>query len=536
MNPNTKGARLHEANAFVRLCALLCQPYIVDSLPTGEHIKLMKQSIQESSDFIAFHKLGNTKIEKLLNVKKSTFWDMLDDIAVDHLAYKLKDKHKQLRADISLSLDAYNFLRDFSLYMRTDSEASQQRIISKVGIVAPEVAKFFAQETDDNSEQQALLEQAKTLIRKMTGISANVLTIEQAAKCRANSPELYTKYRKIMLQVSKLTKNAVQTYIRSNGGLVKVNDLIAYLDSIEYKHNYPNFDGYIDEKQFYTKYKEPLAGPPTGEVLMNPQYKKGSSQYVFKCKAPGAKTYQTVYTVDALTKARASKFDAVLKSVSKIGKVRAKWLRDVKASRELGIITELAYLTCARIGTLGNETDGKPTYGLSTLLAKHARIKGNTLTLSYPGKKGVKQKHIIKADDASTRQIIKFFEDILPELNPSDRIFDVNGTMVNKYIRALGLDISVHKFRTLRGTVLMSEELENQMARLAKNPAEKTVHEAFKKAATTVAKLLGHYNSTANGVKLSTATSIKNYIDPSVCIAFFDKYEVRLPSILEKLQ
>lgn len=535
MNSNTKGVKLQEANAFVRLCALLCQPYIVDDLPTADHIKLLKRSIEESSDFVAFHKLGGPKIRKLLTVKKSTFWDLLDDVAVEHLANKLKEKSKELHADASLSLDAYNFLKDYSIYMRTDSENALNRIMNKVGLVAPDAARFFVQDTNDSKEQQALLAQAKTLIRKMTGISANVLTIEQAAKCRANYPEAYSKYRKIMLQVSKLTKNVVQSYLRTNG-MTKVNDLIAYLDSINYHHNYTPFDGYIDERGYYTKYKELLAGPPTGEVLMNPQYKKGSSQYVFKCKARGARTFQTVYTAEAVSKARADKFDAVLKSVSKIGNVRKKWLRDVKGSRELGIITELAYLTCARIGTLGNETDGKPTYGLTTLLAKHAKVKSNTLTLSYNGKKGVKQKHIVKGDSPTNKQIIEFFEDRLATLKPSERIFTVNGTMVNKYIRALGLDISVHKFRTLRGTVLMSEELENQTARLAKNPSEKSVLEAFKKAASNVAKLLGHYNSTASGIKLSTTTSIKNYIDPSVCIAFFDKYEVRLPSLLEKLQ
>lgn len=535
MNSNTKGAKLKEADAFVSLMALLCQPYIIDDLPTADHIKLLRRNVEECMDFISFHKLGVSTVRRLLTVKKSTFWDTLDAVAVDNLAVKIKDKIKQLRADSSLSLDDFNFIKDCSLYLRTDSEAALNRIVDKVGRVAPDAARFYAMTATDTAEQEALLAQAKTLIRKMTKISANVLTIEQAAQCRAKYPEDYAKYRKIMLQVSKMTKNVVQSYLRQNG-MSKVNDLIAYLDSIGYHHNYTAFDGYIDEKGYYTKFKEPLNGVPTGEILMNPSYKKGSSQYVFKCKARGAKTYQTIYTKGAVAKSRADKFDATVKSVDKINKVRTKWQRDVKANRELGIITELAYLTCARIGTLGNETDGKPTYGLSTLLGKHAKVKGNVLTLTYNGKKGVKQKHNIKADTPITKTIVKWFDNRLDKIGSNDRIFSVNGTMVNKYIRALGLDISVHKFRTLQGTVLMKEQLDLATNKLAKNPSEKSVLEAFKKANTEVAKLLGHYNSTSSGVKLSTATSLKNYIDPSICIAFFDKYEVRLPSILERLK
>jgi DNA topoisomerase IB len=183
----------------------------------------------------------------------------------------------------------------------------------------------------------------------------------------------------------------------------------------------------------------------------------------------------------------------------------------------------------ARIGGLNNEKDGKPTYGLSTLQVRHANVNKGTLILSYDGKDGIHQRHVIKPDTDEKKRIIAIVERLMRGKGRSDPLWtDPNGKRIdagrfNAYLKSLKIPITAHKFRHIRGTLLMSDLIAK--ARIAKDAPQNEVEAGVKKLATRVGELLGH----KSGDKVTPATAIKAYIVPSVIAAFFKSRGLRVP-------
>ena len=292
----------------------------------------------------------------------------------------------------------------------------------------------------------------------------------------------------------------------------------------------------MDDNQFYTLFEEPLQASPV-KVVMNPNYKKGSSEYVAKYKAPGAKNYQMLYTKAANLQAQLDKFDRVGQTIEQLSDARTKWLKDFKGSnREVAILVELLYLTQGRIGAVGNQTDNKPTYGLSTIQARHLKSVGSGIRISYVGKKGAKQIHQIDPVDTTSKFLVSYLRNRMESVDKTtDNIFSIGiAPKVNAYLKSsLGLSITAHKFRTIRGTLLMKELLDDIIANNGPRTSEAKLTALFKKASEQVGAILGHTNKTADGVKITGTTALKSYINPDVCISFFRHYNIRLPKKFE---
>lgn len=208
----------------------------------------------------------------------------------------------------------------------------------------------------------------------------------------------------------------------------------------------------------------------------------------------------------AHTEAQAiAKFERVKAYASEAPRVKATLERQlgdpsvVGRQRDLAALTYLISQTGMRVGSK-RETGAKvKAYGASTLLAKHAKVKGDTVSFSYTGKKGVARKVNIK-----NPEIAKFISEKRDKLKPNDPLFSVSGSAVSGVLRQItGNDkFKTHDMRTHVGTALAASLLSKQG-----KPRNKKSHKAKIKAISErVAKTLGN----------SPSEALKSYIDPFV--------------------
>jgi DNA topoisomerase-1 len=130
--------------------------------------------------------------------------------------------------------------------------------------------------------------------------------------------------------------------------------------------------------------------------------------------------------------------------------------KDFDERKVLAICLQVMQKTLIRIG---NESYKKTygSYGLSTLKDNHFKENGSKSTLSFVGKKGVKQE--VQLNDKTLAQLVKKCKDI-----PGQELFQfytkgkahksVDSGMINNYIREItGSDFTAKDFRTWGGTL-----------------------------------------------------------------------------------
>lgn len=130
--------------------------------------------------------------------------------------------------------------------------------------------------------------------------------------------------------------------------------------------------------------------------------------------------------------------------------------RDMDERKVLAISVSLMEKTLIRIG---NESYKQlyGSYGLSTLRDKHIKINGNSMKLSFKGKKGVL--HDIDLNDRVLARLVKKCRDI-----PGQELFQyytpggdrrsIDSGMINRYIKEITCcDFTAKDFRTWFGTL-----------------------------------------------------------------------------------
>ena len=108
------------------------------------------------------------------------------------------------------------------------------------------------------------------------------------------------------------------------------------------------------------------------------------------------------------------------------------------------------------------DKDGKPikeyvkTYGITTILGKHAKVNGNKVTLDFLGKKGVR--NVVTVSDSSlSRELIRRKK----EGGPNRTLLNITSSTVNAYLkRVSGRDLTAKNFRTYHGTRIGLEALD----------------------------------------------------------------------------
>lgn len=155
------------------------------------------------------------------------------------------------------------------------------------------------------------------------------------------------------------------------------------------------------------------------------------------------------------------KYFRLLEFGKALPKARKRIIKDLKRKdfdeqKVLAICVDLLQKTLLRVGGK-NYMQQYGSIGLSTLKNKHAKIQGNSITLSFVGKKGVKQE--VALTDRRLVPLLKKCKDI-----PGQQLFQfytndgthksIDSGQINNYIKEItGSDFTAKDFRTWGGTL-----------------------------------------------------------------------------------
>jgi DNA topoisomerase-1 len=187
-----------------------------------------------------------------------------------------------------------------------------------------------------------------------------------------------------------------------------------------------------------------------------------------------------------------AKYDEALRFGEALPKLRSRIARDLTAptlSRNAVIAAALRMMDRTHI-RVGNDryTEQNKSYGLTTLLAKHARISGATIELNFRGKSG-KDRHA-KVDDEKLAKILKRCREIPGQRlfhyrDPSGVVHAITSGCVNDYIfEATGARFTAKEFRTWTATVGAAKLLFGSAPAASPTHGKKIVKDAIARVAS----------------------------------------------------
>ena len=213
----------------------------------------------------------------------------------------------------------------------------------------------------------------------------------------------------------------------------------------------------IKDEKVLERIKKLVLPPAWQEVWISP--KKNGYLQATGIDAAGRKQYR--YHTDWTSRKSDHKYFRLLEFGKALPNARRQIAKDLRRKnlderKVLAICSEVMQKTLIRIG---NETYKKAygSYGLSTLKDQHFKQDGVKATLSFVGKKGVKQD--IKLTDKNLIKLVKKCKDI-----PGQELFQfytngkahraIDSGMLNNYIREVtNCDFTAKDFRTWGGTL-----------------------------------------------------------------------------------
>ncbi len=185
--------------------------------------------------------------------------------------------------------------------------------------------------------------------------------------------------------------------------------------------------------------------------------------------------------------------------------------KELTKQRVLATVVKLLEISLIRVGNDEYAKTNK-SYGLTTMLDRHAIIKGNSLTFQFLGKS--KKNHSITVKDSRLAQIVKKCRDI-----PGQTLFQyfgedglrhgISSGDVNSYLQAIcGSAFTAKDFRTWAGTVLAAMALKEFEKFDSNVQAKRNITRAIE----SVAKQLGNTPSICR----------KSYIHPSILSSYLE--------------
>lgn len=456
-----------------------------------------------------------------------------------------KDAVKKIVNITEVPQEHLAFIRDVNLYLRKDSAPAWSRIAKNVAMLnEPKLAIAFLPDEDGEDSPDLNVQNAmKTLVKKLTGRSNDaILTLNEMRDFRETNEKDIAKYSELRKEFVAQYKNALLRFVRSSGKeTVDVAVAAKFLSAKGCNYIPKGFVGKIDELgRLYTSAGIQIAGMLIGEVKMNPKYdpKLDNTYVCYLASNPS----QQLRTVAFNAKNKAIRFEKVNNFIDKVDDHRKSWVDDLRSLDEKKVITaamvETIYQTQARIGGDSTNMEGEDRYGMSTLLMKHVKVLPNGgIHFKYPGKKGTVQEHELKPQSVVTKRVITILKGLMKNKKADDHVFTyrgkpLNGGDVNRYLRSLGIDVSIHKFRHLAGTKLAMQILKRSTFKKGATQAqvEKWVKEEFKEIGT----MLHHRSGTGEKEKVVSSTAIAAYVDPALLKNYFAGLGLRVPKWVPK--
>lgn len=193
---------------------------------------------------------------------------------------------------------------------------------------------------------------------------------------------------------------------------------------------------------------------------------------------------------------------------NEIENLRASLREDLKSkdpkTKLLALAVSLIDKTCERVGNKNSAENGH--FGVTVWQKKHFSFKGDSCSISYVGKSGVKQKKTIK--EKYLREAIKKLYDSAS--NPDSCIFEqenvyITNKDVNEYLKEFRVTAKdIRGFHANDKMCRNLREVRRKGESLDENPnKEKVLKDEFKKALDLTAKDLGHEASTLRSQYLS---------------------------------
>lgn len=231
------------------------------------------------------------------------------------------------------------------------------------------------------------------------------------------------------------------------------------------------------------------------------------------------------------TKRDELKFDRVKDAGVRLARARTRMIEDLTTdgmplSRAAATATRLLDLGYFRIGS-DAYADANGSFGLTTLLRKHVRRRGDDLVFSFVGKSGIEHSIVI-----SDPVVIDSLNLMRRRRGGSDRLLaykgtaawaDLDATAVNEYIsQMVSEDLTAKDFRTWHATVIAATALAE-----SDEPGDTKAsrNRAIKAAVEEVAAYLGNTPTIAK----------KSYIDPRVIEQYEDGVTIA-PTLARKLK
>ncbi len=212
-----------------------------------------------------------------------------------------------------------------------------------------------------------------------------------------------------------------------------------------------------------------------------------------------------------------AKYDDALRFGAELPKLRAKIARDlasgVELTKDVVVAAALRVMDHTHI-RVGNDryTEQNRSYGLTTLLARHTKVRAGRIELDFRGKSG-KNRHA-EVEDAKLAKIVRRCLDI-----PGQRLFRYRGddgelhpissSDVNDYIlRATGRPFTAKEFRTWTATVAAARLLFECEPCASATHGKRQVTEAIRR----VSEHLGN----------TFAICKKSYVHPAIVDAYMN--------------
>lgn len=436
---------------------------------------------------------------------------------------------------LSLSLQ-FKLLDALCRVIKSQNENQYKTLLTKISILgdlsfarmfSPKIGSAKSVTTGYANTKKEL----ESIVQRFTTRkNAHSMTTEEKNKLKAKNPDQYERYVALTKSLSDYYRNALQSYIRSSGKqYAPTKDVIKYLEGMGIVHSIPKaFVGNIDDaSKYYDIEGELLNGTPFGEVIMNPAWKDDHAAYYCTYQRPGTPTLNKLYRLSVVKERKAQRFSLVNNTVAKLDRYRAKWVKDLKSKTDKAIpalLCEIGYEVSPRVGSEGNSTkvNGRniKTYGLTTIQVKCIKFTGTKCTITYLGKKGGKQIHVIPGLEPIQKIVISKLRELCANKSPTDAVFTdsdgnaVGGRDVNEYMKSLGMPVKFHSFRKIKATEIMTDWLANFEIR---NPTSKEVNDYVKEGCEEIGRALGHFS----GEKVTGATALNAYLDPGILAAFY---------------
>lgn len=239
---------------------------------------------------------------------------------------------------------------------------------------------------------------------------------------------------------------------------------------------------------------------PDGHIQVTARDGRGRKQY----------RYHPLYR----TARDSSKFRRMLEFSEILPLLRERVERDLRAAAQSRrqLLATVVWLLDKTLIRVGNDEYAKEnhSYGLTTMLRKHAKVTGALLRFSFRGKSGVE--HVVAVDDPRLARIVQRSQDmhgqeIFQYLDESGRRRPILSDDVNEYLREVsGHDFTAKDFRTWGGTMVAAVALRTMGAAASRTEAEHNIVLAL----DAVAVRLGN----------TRAVCRKYYVHPALLVAY----------------